>query len=394
MQTVTRDITLVLDAITNQDGELLCTAQLFEGWPEEGQQLVENETLAGWFADVSVKARNKLLDVDCGAALFDWVFPPESQLRKKFVHCCDDVEQHDGVLRIWLSVGPGLYRLWEYQVFELETVVSWEGFWIREWAGQSNPRSRRRNPFLALNSWINVIRRPPGVCTPRHFTVPGGLCIMVVASNPPPDSPETFPHIEQLDEMVNTVCDVFRTHNSVNWVYPVWNPDKHKIATEIRAHKPDIFIYLGHGYADDGGAGVILSVKGEIDGKHYISGFRNDYGEESELEKLLSGKVEGLKNPGLNDSGLPEDERPRLVILLCCDTAPAAPALLESQVAAVVAMRQEISDQTDTVAMVEKLLFPLIQQGEPVDTSIINLRKTLVGTGTHWTVPVLHLGIK
>lgn len=391
-----KDLTLALDATEKRDGEWQYIAVLFEGWPEERRLLTHPVILGSRFPRVAVPLKGTSDEI-CGAALFDWAFPPESKMRQAFLCCCEDIEQCGGVLRLWLCIGPTMTDQPEFQWLELAVSATWEGFWVREWADQSKKASRERNPFLALNPWINIIRCPPEVSVQRRFTVPGRIRVLVIASNPPPDSPPEFPQIKLLPEMFDRVWEVFQNNEDVDWVHKLWNADKVGIAAAIREHKPHVVFYLGHGYAKAGsrgsGSGLVLAVSEEGNARQYVSGLRGDARGETELEKMLAGKAVGLKDPTANDQGLPAEERPRLVILLCCEAAPAAPALLESHVPAVVAMRRRIFDRP-TVGMIQHLLFPLIEKGKPLDASLIDLRHSLVGTEPHWSVPVLHLGVK
>lgn len=393
-----RDLTLVLDAAPGH-----YTATLCESWPEEGQRPIE-QRLHESFSDQFAKLVKAASDERFGEVLCDWLLPPESEIRNAFLRCCEEVEQQENWLRLWICLGSGLANDIYFQLFERRARVSWEGFWVREWADEAKRPSRVRSPFLALNPWITIVRRPPGVSTQRRFTVPGKLNVLIVVSNPPLGSTER--HIEYLERedgtgMLLRVYRPFQHHRGIGWVFVQRNPTKVDIARCIREYKPHVVIYLGHGYAGgrDGSSGLILA-SGKGNEFEAVSGLQEGVpgAMESQLEQMLAGKVEALSNPGDSDAGLPLEERPRLVILFCCEAAAAAPALLQCGVPAVLAMRRQIPDSDGTEAMVKHCADVLTDESKSIEEAMADLRRFLkekepqfVDERLHFSVPVLHL---
>jgi hypothetical protein len=383
-----RDLTLVLDGYTTT---------LSEGWPEERQQPIV-QPLNGSLSDLVAKLLKEApSDERFGEVLFDWALLPESEIRRAFLQHCENGGQQRNLVRLWIGIDPRLAADPYFQLFERFARVSWEGFWVREWADEVKRPPRVQSPFLALNPWITILRCPPGVKNvQRRFTVPGKLHVLIIASNPPPGASHQYQHLLYLDDMVDTAWDILHKHKGIGWVSRLREPTKVEIAAAIREHKPHVVIYVGHGYANVKGSGLVLAKSEGRKEFEEVSGLRKGTSDlmESQLERVLAGKVEALVNPDAQDEGLPIEERPRLFIALACEAAPAAPALLQCGVPAVLAMRRQIPDHLDTVTMVQNLVTFLTEQEKPVDTGLTDLRQALTSTRPHWSVPVLHLATK
>lgn len=400
---------------------------LWEGWPEDGRLLLHyplpqsfaavNEVLlalqkaftrktalatpfSGLFRVVQDVAQ---LDACCGAVLCEWLLPPGSTLRATVLHRCVAAAQRESRLRLWLSLDARLTSDLYVQNLEREVRATWEGLWVREWADPAMRPPTVCSPFLALNPWLTLVRRPPGVQVARRVTVPGKVNVLVVISNPP-TGVQGWRHIAHLERadgsgMVRRVWRPFMRHRSVGWVYPARNPTKVRLAQCIRDHKPHIVVYLGHGYAHYDGAGVVLATTEAGQDFARVSGVRREPERESELEQVLAGKAEALRTPGTPDAGLPTEERPRLVLAFACEAAPAAPALLQCGVPAVLAMRRPIPDSTATEAMIAHCIDVLTDETQSLETALVALRQFLkaqephfADERLHFSVPVLHLG--
>lgn len=385
-----RDLTLALDLTPRKDKY---TASLFDGWPEEDHRLAKPEAQEP-FEEVVRRLDQEGSDDGWGRILFDWAFPPQTEMREVFLRRSEEVGLQGERLRLWICISPSLARYDYFQWFERFARVSLEGFWVSEWSNEAKRPPRVRSPFVGLNPWIAVLRHSPGASINKPFSASGKLNVLVIASNPPPDAPRPYQHIEYLDQMLENVCAAFREAPNVGWVGPLRNPSKAETARSVREHKPHVLIYLGHGYADMHGAGLALAAPDGNTKMDFVSGVKKGTAEETELERLLAGKVEVSRNGRDQEQSLPEGDRLRLVILLCCEAAMAAPPLLEGGIPAVLAMRQTIGDKPDTAAMVQSLIFPLIGERKPVDQSLTDLRHALIGRQPHWSVPVLHLGMK
>jgi len=390
-----RDLSLLLDAF-KEDEQWRYTSTLCEGWPEEDKQLYE-QPLDKPFYEIVAKVIKETLDERAGAALFDWVFPPDSLIREIFLEACQDVAQREGVLRLWIWVGSSVRSFFEFSELERSGRVSWEGFWVREWADDSNRPARVQSPFLALNDWIHVVRRPPGVSLQGRFTVPGRLNVFIVVSNPPAPGVGEWTHLEYLERedgsgMLRRVHRVFHRHRSVGWVYVLRNPTKVQLAADMREHKPHIVIYLGHGYSNKN-SGLVLA-RGE-DAKEFeqVPGLRQNLNEESELEKVFAGKWQTLEKPNLDDEGLPIKERARLVIAFACEAAPAGPGLLQCGVPAVLAMRRKIPDSDETEAMVKQCADLITDESKSIEDAIAELRHFLKEKETRFTDERLHFSV-
>lgn len=396
-----KDLTLVLDATP---GCYITT--LSEGWLGEEKPLIE-QTLTKPFYEIVAEVLRESSDrhdEHCGKALFDWACPPGTELRRILLQCAEESARQDSEIRLWIVIGERLARfISELQLLDKFARVSWEGFWAREWADEANRPPRVQSPFLALNPWIHIVRRPPGVSVQRRFTVSGKLNVLIIVSNPPPPDSGKWKHIEYLERedgsgMFLRVYRPFKQHRGIGWVYPLRNPTKVGIALCIREYKPHIVIYLGHGYADQFGSGLVLAVtEGEKEFEE-VAGVRKFPDSESELEQVLAGKAEALSNPEAQDHGLPEEERPRLFIAFACEAAPAAPALLQSGVPAVLAMRRKIPDSNGTEAMVKHCADMLTNESKSIEEALANLRQFLnanepqfADERLHFSVPVLHL---
>lgn len=398
--TAVRDLTLLLDSVC-EDGRWRYTAALFEGWPEEERQPIE-QPLAPFY-DMLPELRKASSDESWGAALFDWAFPPGSKLRETFLRCCEKIEREGNLLRLWISIGPSLTSDPYFQLFERVAKVSWEGFWVQEWADGANRPSRVQSPFLALNPWIHILRRPPGVSVQRRFTVPGRLNVLIIVSNPPPPGSGEWKHIEHLERedgsgMLRRVYRPFHWHRGVGWVYVLRNPTKVGLAQCIREHRPHVVIYLGHGYTKKEGSGLVLAVTEGGKDFEEVSGLRKFPEVESELEQVLAGKVEALSHPGAQDVGLPVEDRPRLFIALSCVVAFAAPAILRSGIPAVLAMRVDIPDSDSTEAMFKHCADVITNEAYSIEEAVADLRRFLrekesrfADGRLHFSVPVLHL---
>jgi hypothetical protein len=353
-------------------------------------------------------------DEDWGAVLFDWAVPPESRLREAFLKRCAEIGERGELLRLWLCIGSRIASDIYFQVFERWAKVSLEGFWVREWADQGTRPPGVQSPFLALNPWIHLVRRPPGLGVQRRFRLSGKLKVLIIASNPPLSS-TGWPHIQHLDKGENgdgmflRVRRPFSTHRGTRWVYSLHNPTKVDVARFIREYKPDIVIYLGHGYAKYlehesllgkfFSAGLVLPVKGGGEDFAEVSGIRIFPDRESELEMALAGKWQALENPGAPDEGLPVEERPRLFVAFACEAAPAAPALLHCGIPAVLAMRRRIPDCWATQEMVHYCVDALTDESKSLEEAVADLRQFLKHTEPqfsderlNFSVPVLHLG--
>jgi hypothetical protein len=152
-----KDLTLVLDAAQGR-----YSVTLYEGWPEEGQRPIA-QPLQGSFFDLFAELQKSSSDERFGEVLFDWVLPPESEIRRAFLQHCEDGGQHGNVVRLWVGIDPRLASDPAFQFYEKDRArVSWEGFWVREWADEAKRPARVRSPFLALNPWVTILRYPPG----------------------------------------------------------------------------------------------------------------------------------------------------------------------------------------------------------------------------------------
>jgi hypothetical protein len=192
----------------------------------------------------------------------------------------------------------------------------------------------------------------------------------------------------------------FSTHRNVGWVTSLFSPTKAVIARIIREYKPHIVIYLGHGYYDRYGCGLVLPVTDDGRDFEEVSGLRKFPDVESELEQVMAGKWRELENPDAQDDGLPLQERPRLFIAFACEAAPAAPALLASGVPAVLAMRIKIPDSDGTEEMVRHCVEMIADESKSIDESVSHLRQFLkenelhfADERLHFSVPVLHLAV-
>jgi hypothetical protein len=396
------DISLVLDSKPEGAGLRYCAA-LFHGWPEDGR-LLEEQHLGTPFYEVCVRSVQQSSDETAGASLLDWVAPPQSALRATFLRRCVEVGERGDLLRLWLFIGPTLAALPEYLAFEHRAKFGWESFWVREWAENVNRPLSVESPFIALNPWVTVLRRTLGVRVQRRFTVPGRLNVLIVVSNPPPGSKE-WAHIQYLEGsggkgMLLRAYRPFFHHPKVGWVSRMRNPTKVEFARWIRDHKPHVVIYLGHGYsAGPLGTGLVLPSGSEGKGFEYVSGVRKSPQLESELEHLLAGRWSKLTNGNGQDEGLRPDERPRLFIAFACEAAPAAPALLQCGVPAVLAMRSKIPDSDGTERMVSYFADLLTDEQRAVEEVVTGLRCFLkeheagfADERLHFSVPLFHLG--
>jgi hypothetical protein len=397
-----RDFSLLLDASLVLDAagkpRWHYSATLFAA-RSETPELLAQEPLTSPFHEIAAEVRQAASAEYGGARLFGWAFPPNTELRRLFLQYCEEAAQVGSVLRLRLAIGAQLARFTlEMQGLERQGLVSWEGFWVPEWADPAHRPPGVESPFLALNPWMHIVRCPLGVDGRRRFTVPGRVNALIIVSNPPPGSLRPYQHIKTLEGMLLRIYRPFHSHPSVGWVYPLRNPTKVAVAQCIRQFRPHMVIYLGHGYCKPCGSGLVLVQKPGGAAFEEVSGLRKDSERETELEQVLAGKDEALIAPAKPDAGLPEAQRPRLLIAFACEATPAAPALLRCGVPAVLAMRRQIPDTPNTEAMVEQCVDAMTNVSNSLEEAVAGLRQFLEAQALrfaderlHFSVPVLHL---
>jgi hypothetical protein len=400
---IVRDLCLTFDT-AYEDSQNQYNIKLYEGQSEEGDLLSE-QTQTKPFLEMAIEAMYDPSEVNCGAMLFDWVFPLESRLRMVFLDRCEKIGQDGDLLRLWICSSISLAESWEFKELERRAIISWEGFWIREWADIAKQPRSVQSPFLVLNHWIHILRCQSGVSVRRRFTVQGKLNVLIIISNPPPGEYKKWRHLEHLEQEDGSgiYLRVFRPFNqnrNIGWVFSLRNPTKVGIARCIQEYRPHVVIYLGHGYSTDRDSGLVLAVNEEGRDFEQVSGTRKCPELESELEKVLAGKWQALENPDAHEGGLTPEDRPRLFVAFACEAASAAPALLRCGVPAVLAMRRQIPDSDETEAMVKHFAEVMSDKDKSVEEEIASLRQFLKGMETrfrderlHFSVPILHLAV-
>ncbi|MCX6376392.1 MAG: hypothetical protein NTU88_10245 [Armatimonadetes bacterium] len=367
---------------------------------------VASEALAERLDVLFTRLRDKAPTPEqAGQMLFDWTFPKGSPLRTMFLAVCERVASRGSSLCLWMFLPPKVFTYPEWWKLETKAAVSWEGFYVSEWAVEAERPPGVESPFLVLNPWFRMTRAVVGSKSGR-LTVGGRANVLTVCSNPAPGSGGGHQHLDYLDAagtggMLGRVHNAFVSHQMVGWVTTRRNPSKAELSSFMADHAPHIFVYLGHGYAEPFGSGVFLRCDGRAD-LEPVSGMRAFQNEPSELEEVLSGRwtAQGVLRP--TSEGLRPEQLPRLCMILACEAAAAAPGLLESGVPAVLAMRRPIPDSAETEEMIAKCADLVTDESLSILEAIARLRRFLykkdqscVGLrghpGLHFSVPVLYL---
>lgn len=393
MKSVVKDLVLFLDFDDRKDR---CKLVVHEGyvkkrgsiWDQIGITESSLEDLVNSVIDDAYTVGENLFTKDSGAKLFDWLFPKSQKesLRERFIAYIDQILDQGISLRIWFMLSEGVENSHHHKLLDELGRVSWEGMNIREWEERAN-----RESYLTLNNKITFARCiEEHRLSTQHLVEDDVVRTLVVISNPPPTEVDHLGYIDAPEGATSfrqALKNVFGMRNDFAVPDIVYNLTVSEIEDHIRKTKPHIIMFVGHGYCTDTSIGVEFFSNER--GRERVSGWcsvaqKND---EKDIGDVLVGSLEKL----------PVEERAKLVILLGCNTAAVAPAILNNKIPAVVGMRTEIRHLNTFEKTVTNLLHPILKQGVHLEQGFQEFRawlardyENLSEFGEDFTVPVLY----